>query len=688
MAVALRVLGLCLLALLPAARDVGAAPDTDRRFGQDNPTLAYGLSAPHDWSPGLQFLDLMKMARPWSGHAPGRWGGMTTEELQAGGHLDADGWVRRIPPGIERVGAVFGWSDYLPAAPDRKGRYVLRYSGKGEIALGGDAVVLDRQPWRIVFELRTGHTNWWLDILRTDPEGTGDYIRDISVVAEKHLALHEAGAMFNPDWLELIRDARELRFMDWGRNIRSGIVTWSDQPSARGPANANGTALEDMVRLANEVGADPWFTMPHMADADYVRRFAEYVRDALDPRLTVRVEWSNEAWNWQFPATRWALERARAEGWGDAGYRDYTAKKAVETALIWRDVFRDSPGRLRTVLATHTVNDWHSKRLLEAPVWREKEPEAYVNPATAFDELAVTSYFGTQLTSDPVEQAAFLRAIRDPAVDINAYIAGRMRDPAFPGSLPKLVEFLQKQKVIAKENGLALVLYEGGQHVHQFIGKTIQDVEIADEDIALMHRTLIAFCRSEEMGTLYRELWDLWAGLGEGPFMQLNDIGRPGQYGSWGLYGYLGDSTPRSRAVEELAATRAPWWPATPGPQYQHGVIARGTQGDDTLTGSVEEDYLLGGEGNDILIPGPGDDGVNGGPGRDRVVLRGTPDQYRIRPEGAGFRLTGPEGSNFIIHVEEIAFDGGIVLPPDRIAPANGDRTGGPHVSGGPATDR
>ena len=55
-----------------------------------------------------------------------------------------------------------------------------------------------------------------------------------------------------------------------------------------------------MVALANHTSIDPWFSMPHLADADSVRRFAGYRRDNLDPRLVAHVKFSNEAWRWQF----------------------------------------------------------------------------------------------------------------------------------------------------------------------------------------------------------------------------------------------------------------------------------------------------------------------------------------------------------------------------------------------------
>ena len=53
--------------------------------------------------------------------------------------------------------------------------------------------------------------------------------------------------------------------------------------------------IEHMVKLANHVGAAPWFNMNHLSDDDYTRRFAQQVKDTLRPDVKVYVEWSNEA---------------------------------------------------------------------------------------------------------------------------------------------------------------------------------------------------------------------------------------------------------------------------------------------------------------------------------------------------------------------------------------------------------
>ena len=67
-----------------------------------DPVLSFGLTGISDWSTQMAFLDLMKMSRPWIGHEPGKWGGMKTAELRAGGYLDADGWPIAHSAGIGR----------------------------------------------------------------------------------------------------------------------------------------------------------------------------------------------------------------------------------------------------------------------------------------------------------------------------------------------------------------------------------------------------------------------------------------------------------------------------------------------------------------------------------------------------------------------------------------------------------
>lgn len=623
--------------------------------GLDDPTLSYNLGTVTNYSAEMAFIDIFKTAHTWIGHEDG-WGGMNYAALQAGGYLDENGWVTEIPEGFEAVGTVWDWDTSDSAADGRAGVYVLEYEGEGTIELR-NVDVISQEPGRIVFNNENGGTII-LNITETDPNGTGDYIKDITVVAEEHVELHEAGAVFSPEFLDLIDDSRELRFMDWMRTNGSEQSSWEDRPEETDAfwSTGAGVPLEVMVQLANELGVDPWFTIPHMADDAYVQEFATYVKEHLDPDLTVYVEYTNEAWNGALPAYDWMAEQSLAE-WGVADPTAYYAKRATEVAVIWEEVYgADADAQLNNVLASQTTNDWISNRMLAGHVWKEQEPDTFVDPSTVFDSLAITTYFGSSTVSSTKLRNELLEAIYDPNVDATTFLAEKLMDPDYGQSIPQIIEYWNIQAAIAEEYGVDLIAYEGGQHVqHSFAIDGL-----TDDDLDTLTEFLSDFVRSGEMADLYQVLWDSWAEVSDGSFMQFGAVSKPRETGSWGTRSSLDDETPRSALLDVLNQTTDSWWGAGANSAYQHGVQTLGTDADETILGTIEEDYLAGAGGNDILNGGAGDDGINGGAGDDIAVFSGNAQDYTITAEGAGYRVDGADGSDFVINVESFRFDGDV----------------------------
>jgi len=618
--------------------------------GLDDPTLAYGLFIPSDYGTTQPFIDIMKTARTWIGHRPEGWGGMTFEELQAGGYIDEQGWPTAIPDHLGSIGTVWDWS--RPAgAEERAGTYVLTYEGTGTIQLQS-VNIISSEPGRIVFENPEGGT-MLMSIKATDPAGTGDYIRDISIVHEDNLALHEAGAIFDPGYLNHIEDSRTLRFMDWQGTNGSKQVTWDDHPEGDFAFwwTKNGVSVEIMVELANQAGADPWFTIPHMADDDFVRKFAEYVRDNLDPGLNAHVEYTNESWNGALPAFHWLKERS-IEEWGVSAPFDYHTKRATEVAVIWDEVFGDEADtRLTNVMATQAVNAWISGGLMIGRVWEEKEPDAYINPETVFDALAVTTYFGHGLIHDDALLAELKKADGDPV----GYILDQMRDPSVDGSIPYILNRLLEQREVADRHGLDLIAYEGGQHMHHSYAIS----GISKEDMALLGDFFADFTRSEHMATLYGELWSMWESVSDGAFMQYGDFSGADRGGSWGLRTDHDDENPRAALLDLLNATTENWWGAEANAAYLNGIRKVGTDADEVFWGTEQEDYINAGGGDDVIHAGAGNDGISGGAGNDTIVLSGKAADYTLAVEGRGFRLKGPDGSDYLHSIEAFRFDEG-----------------------------
>jgi hypothetical protein len=517
-----------------------------------------------------------------------------------------------------------------------------------------------------------------LAISRTDPRGVGDHIRDVEVVKRENVALHEAGAVFNPDWLARVEDFRALRFMDWMATNGSAVSEWDERPRPGDHTYAlRGAPLEVMVALANETGTDPWFTLPHLATDEHIRRFAEYVRDRLDPRLKAHVEFSNEVWNLSFEQAQWADRQGRAR-WGadvDDARVQYYGMRAAQMATIWDDVYGSAAeDRLVKVISTQTGWLGLEASLLEAPRWVAENPAANRPPAEYFDAYGVTGYFGAGLGAD--DKAAAVRswiersekaaeaeagglgldgAAREAHAAAHrhrravALAARELRDGSVTGdpdgSLAHLLgALLPHHAEAATRAGLRLVMYEGGTHVVGQ-GERVEDAELTDFFTHMNY--------APEMGRLYETLLKGWKAAGGTLFTAYFDVGAPSKWGSWGALRHLDDANPRWEALMAFnRGTDAGWEERDPAAFLQGVTLS----GNGVLRGTIKTDTLLGGPGEDRLVGHGGDDRLHGGDGADVAVLPGRREDHSFRREGAALVATGPEGAARLTTVETLEF--------------------------------
>lgn len=333
-------------------------------------------------------------------------------------------------------------------------------------------------------------------------------------------------AGFRGPFLTRLSTMSVLRFMDWMETNNSTVSTWAQRPrSVRYCQTEGGVGLEVMISLCNRLRISPWFTLPHLANDDYIRRFAGVVRNLLHPDLPVHVEYSNEVWNGLFQQSAYARREGLRLGLStneyEAGLRFYS-QRTSEMLSIWEEVFGLQQDRVIGVYAAHSVNTWTSEVILS---WRNARAHA--------DVLAIAPYFGASLGN----------AENGPRV------AGWNLDQLF-GNLEQEVNvenrnFIRRQAAVARRFGVRLIAYEGGQHLVPATGTT--------HDAAL-HQLFTAANRDQRMGDLYQRHLAHWNEAGGDIYALFNSMGTYSQWGYWGLIEYeSATATSRKwRAVQQL----------------------------------------------------------------------------------------------------------------------------------------
>ena len=618
--------------------------------GLENPALSMGLYGIWDWSPQHPFLDLMKTARVWRAH-PGD-GGEAVElsDLRNNDAFDQQGWPVRIPDDTSFLELLI-----LTAQPadgfSRAGRYRLTYEGEGRLTVSGAAFDIETKPGDIRFSFVPDPGLVQIRIMDTDPLGTGAYIRNIRIHREDQLPLVELGMVFNPDWLRHVRDMRSVRFMDWMATNGSPLRTLEDRPRPDDFTYTwRGVPAEVMVDLANEIGADPWFNMPHMADDAYVRDFAQTVRDRLDPRLRAYVEYSNEIWNFIFPQTFWAQEQAR-ERWGSVrgdgdGWMQFAGMRAAQVAQIWTDVFgADTETRLTRVLGVHSGWFGLEEPLMMAPHWVAENPEQNKPPYQYFDAYGVTGYLTLMGDAENVfpkvlswldQGEAF--ATEKLATELRDVSLAHLRDDIFPYHAD-----------VARRYGLDLVMYEGGSHLVAYDNWTQDD---------RLTKFFVGFSYSNEMASIYAGLLDVWAQVGGGPFNAFLDVYDPGRWGSWGHLRHLDDINPRWQVLIAHNATAPVTWEERAPGTFSHGIIRHAASDGGRVEARHPRDILLGGAGDDTLVAVGCCARLHGGGGRNVAILPGVSADYAMRWDGDTLLLTSTEGEVRVVSVQELQFAG------------------------------
>jgi hypothetical protein len=577
---------LCLLSLakrtLCASCALGAAVCfvAPASFPQSLGALRLGtnLAEVTDYSPQLPFIDIFRSSRTWVtqcevGVDPGCSSEDAFDTNEA--HLidlDVHGWVRSLPPRsspvtFTSVATVWDLPTSFPPT-----RYIVLYEGQGviEYRLGASKDIDASRLGRDIITLDPSRGAAVLRIVSTDPARSGNYIRNIRVVAERHeeLALTQ---LFSPDFLEQLEPYQSLRFMDWMRTNNSLLSTWQERakPSDSRYSTDRGVPPEVMINLSNATDKAPWFNMPHRATDAYVRAFAELVRDRLDRSLPIFVEYSNEVWNSAFEQGAWVElqgETAFPESAESSFTKriNYYGRRSAEICDVWRSVFANDAGRVTCVISSQAANSWTASEALRCPLWE-------LGPCVdhGVEALAIAPYLGDYLgqTENYLEVLGWTNTDdggREQLFDeLNS--GGVLSGGPAGGAFNQTMEWIRNNKDVAQQNGVLLIAYEGGQHL---VG--VGEANSKDELTELFSRAN----REPEMGALYSRYLTGWESEGGGLFMHFTDIGSYSRFGSWGALESVGQlSSPKYDSLRTYA-----------------GLLSRGPGGNPTPTPSPSDD--------------------------------------------------------------------------------------------------
>lgn len=503
----------------------------------------------------VPFVDLFRVATPF--HENIRCRAKDKPCLtDASVEYDKQGWPKRLNGG--KAGAFFIRNVSRDAFP--KGEFSVLYDGEGKIEYLHNAELVSRKPGEDTIKLTARSDGFMTAALQIVDSNPAKPLRNIRILLPggicKDDPFHQVAdasackegeffsfkkyykqILFNPDYLNFMKDFSVIRFMPMSGITRNPTQHWDqrfkmDQATWGGNYGSRGAPLEIQIELANRLKADPWLNVPHAADDDYIKQFATYVRDHLAPGLTPHIEYTNEAWNVNFIHNEYAQKMGIAQGLDKdalmAGYK-YYAKRAVEFFNIWEKVYGGHDKFVRI------ISGWDTRPDISGIIL------AYKDTYKSTDALAIAPYVGGNV-----------RGFRESEnVDD---IFKLLNDEKSYRSLPKVIEEIKKTAKLAKEFGVEMIAYEGGQGL----------VDWATRDY-MQHPNPLFFAanRDARMEKLYLKLYNEWRDMGAGLFVTFSAPRSCNAHGCWGLKEHIRkplDESPKLKASLEFIADNKKWW--------------------------------------------------------------------------------------------------------------------------------
>ncbi|MEE9352212.1 MAG: sugar-binding protein [Thiotrichaceae bacterium] len=503
----------------------------------------------------IPFVDLFRVATPFHENIRCRAKDqpcLTSAEVE----YDKQGWPKRLNGG--KAGVFFLRNIPIAALP--QGDYTVLYDGDGRIEYLQNVEVVSREKGEDIIRFTARSDNFMTAALQITKSNDTNPLKNIRIIMPGGVCqnapfqqinnedtctdstyldfkTHHASIIFNPDYLNFMKDFSVIRFMPMSGITRNPAEHWEQRPMMDkatwgGIYGSRGAPLEIQIALANRLKADPWLNVPHAADDEYMYNFASYVRQHLSPELRPHIEYTNEAWNSNFVHNEHMQKMGIAQKLDQdalmAGYK-YYSKRSVEFFNIWEKVYG---GHKRFV---RIMGGWDTRPDISGILL------AYNKTYESVDALAIAPYVGGNLRG--FRAAKTVDDIFELLTDEKSY-----------RSLPNVIKEIKKQAELANSFGVRLIAYEGGQGL----------VDWAAKDYT-QHPNPLFFAanRDSRMGDLYADMYQQWRDLGADLFVAFSAPRSCNWSGCWGLKEHIRQDksdAPKLKASLKFSCDNKRWW--------------------------------------------------------------------------------------------------------------------------------
>ncbi len=529
-----------------------------------NSSLGINSNEVFEQDASIPFIDLFRVATPFNENIRCRKQDqpcLTNAEVE----YDKNGWPIKLNGG--KAGVFFLRNVALAAIP--KGNYSVLYDGEGQIDYLQNAKLVSRKDGEDIISFDARADGFMTAVAQITQSNVNNPLKNIRIIMPGGICegspythvtsradcssndndakfldfkTHSSSLIFNPDYLNFMKDFGVIRLMPMSGITRNSDERWDQRPHIQeatwgGIYGSRGAPLEIQIELANRLKANPWLNVPHIADDNYMRKFAQYVKKHLDPDLTPYIEYTNEAWNANFVHNEHVQKMGIAQKLDQdallAGYK-YYAKRSVEFFDIWADVYGGHIKNDRKQFV-RIIGGWDTRPDISSIIL------AYNDTYKSTDAVAIAPYIGGNLKG--FRESKTVSDIFKLLTDKKSY-----------RSLPKIMEELEKHADLAREFGISLIAYEGGQGL----------VDWAARDY-LQHPNPLFYAanRDSRMNDLYQELYKEWKGLGADLFVAFSAPRSCNWSGCWGLKEHIRqplDKAPKLQASLKFMQDNQRWW--------------------------------------------------------------------------------------------------------------------------------